>query len=102
MKTRINYETARKLKEFCPGLPEPMEYLVYAKSDTVDRICVYDCGDGVFAYQLHDLLSKPFCEAMAIKTGRQSGYVNWKLSRTYLSGGLPAVEAELMKMMEGR
>lgn len=113
MTTHISYECAKKLKEFMgESAPEPM------KSE-MGQIWIYDSecpDDGMLqgvsmsagdypAYCLHDLLSKPFCEAMANK--EKYGFIRGQemagiISSAYYSAGIPAVEAELMKMMEAK
>ena len=114
MNTHISYETAKALKSFCPELPEPMEgnpkayygkdLLCYAH-DEKDTSAHKYTFDG-FAYQLHDLLSKPFCEALADKLPQFKKSMGWgvhyELSEEYFNGGLPAVEACLMKMIGGK
>ena len=121
--THISYKTAKALKEFLgESAPKPIK-------DYLGAIHLYDpeCeSDGILqgvsvgdddypAYQLHDLLSKPFCEAMAKKMGTEHwvkvhnaplimdgrGCFEY-LSVAYYSGNMPAVEAELMRMMEAK
>lgn len=108
MKTHIGYETAKRLKEFCPNLPEPMDggYHIEVEKGVVPGYGYADVHTldtkKYPAYQLHDILSKSFCEAMAkarnSKMTPQGCFVN--LADKYWLDGIPAVEAELMKMME--
>ena len=121
MNTHISYETAKALKSFCPELPEPMEgnpkayygkdLLCYAH-DEKDTSAHKYTFDG-FAYQLHDLLSKPFCEALAKKNPKHDFFegdepcdipydISVVLMERYYEGGLPAVEACLMEMIGGK
>ena len=119
--THISYKCAKALKEFLgESAPEPMGdnplayygkdlmHYVPAEKDTEMHRQIFNG----FAYQLHDLLSKPFCEAMA---RRINEYRNDEkvlavqarcdceiLAQKFYLGGLLAVEAELMKMMEGK
>lgn len=63
-----------------------------------------------WSYQLHDLLSKPFCEAFAKNLDED----NWPIAKDdpeevskriwaeYYDGGLPAVEKALCEMMEAK
>ena len=116
MNTHITYETAKALKSFCPELPEPI------KGEMGD-IWIYDpeCPeDGLLqgvslsagdypAYQLHDLLSKPFCEALAGKISNRNRFyllspegIGANLNESYWLGGLPAVEKALLEMMGGK
>ena len=109
------YAVSKALKEFLgESAPKPIK-------DYLGAIHLYDpeCeSDGILqgvsvgdddypAYQLHDLLAKPFCEAMGKKDWDVRFYgaailgveIRTKLSEKYYSGGLPAVEKELMRMM---
>lgn len=138
--THISYATAKALKEFLGDkAPEPMaqEYFIGHHKD--EAMTWADCDNwhnnqmhghnekeiAVPAYQLHDLLSKEFCEAMVesgatffiqwIADGHKKGrYKKLKANMPiedagwlakelfhayYFNGGLPAVEAELMRMM---
>lgn len=118
--THITYETAKMLKAFLGDkAPEPMK-------GEMGTIWIYDpeCpDDGILqgvslsagdypAYQLHDLLSKPFCEAFIkerFARGLNSQSAAWEIVtylemvvNSYYSGGLPAVEKSLTEMMEGK
>ena len=71
----------------------------------IDRSHPYISFDGglhkVYAYQLHDLLSRPFCEAMAPKCKMFFPEdVSAEINNAYYHGGLPAVEKALTEMME--
>ena len=115
--THISYKTAKALKEFLgESAPKPIK-------DYLGAIHLYDpeCeSDGILqgvsvgdddypAYQLHDLLSKPFCEAMAKNLKKPlgmycetdgAGNISKNLHFMYYwHNGLPAVEKELMRMM---
>ena len=116
MNTHISYKTSKALKEFCPELPEPMDgsyqgiHCVFTKfqhekTDIIKRFRL------VPAYQLHDLLSRPFCEALASTLYKRYGQEHvtasaeghfQNLAMEWWSGGLPAVEACLMKMIGGK
>lgn len=103
-RTHTSFEVSKRLKEFCPELPEPMDLSVSTPWGVkkCDKITAGDYGY-IWAYQLHDLLSKPFCEALAEKIGK--GYAlryATEIFGAYYRGGLPAVEAELIRMMEGK
>ena len=97
-RTHITYETAKRLKEFCPELPEPMGQSKSFNTKGEKTYPVY------FRYRIEDVLSKKFCEALAGKTMGAFGpqWAAAELGYAYYHGGLPAVEAELMKMMEGK
>jgi len=101
MTTHISYKCAKALKEFLgDSAPVPLDH----------EAMHFDHGNGGWPYQLHDLLSKPFCKVMAKKaegyTGVSSFYADWemsnRLSYLYFTAGLPAVEKELMALMEAR
>ena len=112
--THITYKTAKALNELLgSSAPEPMEdnplayygedlmHYVPAEKETEMHRQIFNG----FAYQLHDLLSKPFCEALAKRCrvyGEGAIIHMYDFSKAYYAGGLPAVEAELMKMMEGK
>ena len=54
-------------------------------------------------YKLHDVLSKEFCEAFCKRSHRPQssvGYIGIKIMYAYQEGGYPAVEEELIRMME--
>ena len=118
--THTNYEVSKRLKEFLGGnAPEPMLKHYYWKPYSGYKIFgphTYNESEAdreqvCPAYQLHDLLSKPFCEAMAKKIGYPTLSMNWSMrtkssylhtiwSNAYFKGGLPAVEKALMEMMK--
>lgn len=107
MTTHISYKTAKRLKEFLgERMPKPMD-----SSESFDK-------EGRKTYpvnitlKLHDVLSKPFCEAMAKKVCpiiKDDGFDiedYWDIAliilRDYQDGGLPAVGKALIEMMEGK
>ena len=109
MTTRISYETARKLKEFLgESAPEPMDdkYFIAHSSGKIEncngKLFTPIHGEQYFPrYSLHDLLSKPFCEALEnIGVRLFSHTIVLRLSNMYYDGGLPAVERSLMEMMK--
>ena len=117
MTTHISYETAKRLKEFLgDSAPEPIKG-VFGEIWLYDPECPEDgilqgvsisAGDYP-AYQLHDLLSKEFCEAMEEKYengGERQGFnpsdLAHEITSKYYDGGLPAVEKALLEMMEGK
>ena len=106
MTTHISYETARKLKDFLKeSAPEPMDIMYVSRT--------YQPFASYYAYQLHDLLSKPFCEAF-VKAGKvKFGFdedevtdfiADWstEIAYAFWNGGLPAVEKTLCEMMESK
>jgi len=122
MRTYISYEVSKRLKEFLgESAPCPADNLFYCPTEfdkpgkapaIIEEFEILDGYEGFPAYQLHDLLSKPFCEALAKRLPNSPiRYFNLFKARTsseilsenYYSGGLSAVEKELMKMiMEDR
>jgi len=125
--THTSYKLSKALKEFLgDSAPEPMGLRVWAKvksGPAKGDVLLIDYMPGVVgieqfpAYQLHDLLSKPFCEAMAnarakiVFIGKGMGkkfnkrtaeIIAHDLLNRYYDGGLPAVEAELFRMMEAK
>jgi hypothetical protein len=98
MRTYITYQTAVRLTQFLgESAPEPMAKHYY-----------YD-GNKYPSYELCDLLSKPFLVALWEKTtGKYSyghaitkgGYQFDKLTAAWWEGEMPAVEQELLKMIE--
>lgn len=109
MTTHISYKTAKALKEFlADSAPEPMDrkyFLIGAGSANPKPMKVFEPEKSLTpAYQLHDLLSKPFCEAMAnkLKGVWTSLWVADKIAGVYFDSGLPAVEAELIRLMEAK
>lgn len=123
MTTHITYETAKRLKEFLgDSAPEPIAgdytYCLYDTPPFIYEVNNLEnwpphIGEEVKkypAYQLHDLLSKQFCEAFLDMLEKKKGWcpvdgndeLSQELAYKYFFGGLPAVEAELIKMMEGK
>jgi len=122
--THISYECAKKLKEFLKdSAPEPMKPEFYvvewqgtARQEVIflsrehQRARINTCGQFLIpAYQLHDLLSEPFCEAFIGKHGPFKIDGVWMGSSYLLSihfthafhfGGLHAVEKALIALME--
>lgn len=112
MTTHISYECAKRLKEFLgESAPEPKSPMVWApggKRYTLQDGHEWDWRNSEYAspaYQLHDLLSKPFINAFGINKNWDKN-TSWvfqrKLNAKYYDGGLPAVEKALMEMMEGK
>lgn len=121
MNTHVSYKCAKMLKKFLgESAMEPIgicsEY--YGPSgETLTRINIMDYpGRNMKVpiltpkYMLHDLLSKPFCEAFTDACERVNRYcpvesnkdLSMELAYKYFFGGLPAVEKALMKMMENK
>ena len=101
MTTYISYKTAKMLKEFLgEGAPEPMDDINWWINDEITNIP---------KYSLHDLLSRPFCEALARKNkvmvkewGMETtakDHVGFSIAESYYNGGFPAVEKELLKII---
>jgi hypothetical protein len=122
MRVHISYEVSKKLKEFLgESAPEPMEKAWYRWYETgrVKGPLSYKFTEGddelyvlVPAYRLEDLLSRPFCEAFVKVGAKKFGFdedeitdfvADWstEMAYAYWNGGLEAVEAALMKMMDG-
>ena len=115
MTTHITYKTAKRLKEFLgKDAPEPMMEQYYWVYDDGEDTGPLDKEDvctkygkmpkpEAHSYQLHDILSKPFCEAMAKNTPRwKPDNIGYSLFTAYFMGGLPQTEKALCEMMEGK
>lgn len=106
--THTSYELSKRLKEFMgDSAPEPMAgeiYVIRWARPIIEPAEKFPNEKGVLpAYQLHDLLSPAFCEAMAIKC--KIFGPKWcasELGYAYYNGGLSDVEKVLMDMMEGK
>lgn len=113
MNPHISYKISKNLKEFLgDNAPVPLNNSVrwmdtqFLKKSSPYLLRDGNSKNGYNAYQLHDLLSKPFCEAM---TGKGLGkrhfpFMSWygvskELYLKYIEGGMPAVESELERMM---
>jgi hypothetical protein len=117
MRTHTSYAVSKRLKEFLgESAPEPMGKCYWDERGR--GIGVYAPKAGPFpAYRLEDLLSRPFCEAFEKRGLADCGSANGNkrlyrdvplpedlrdgICRKYYAGGLEAVEAALMKMMDG-
>ena len=117
MRTHTSYAVSKRLKEFMgEGVLEPMKPKYWSKGPyglpgTLSKF--QSCNmDSFPAYQLHDLLSRPFCEAFVKVGAKKFGFdedeitdfvADWStdMAYAYWNGGLEAVEAALMKMMDG-
>lgn len=108
-----SYKVSKMLKEFLgESAPEPMDgadwvshqytrdvFMAYKDAIQVDRLAP--------VYQLHDLLSKPFCGYFAekiapIKLESSHETLSMILWGKYYHGGMEAVEKALTEMMEGK
>lgn len=100
MTTHISYKTAKALKEFLVDkAPGPMGGSWYRESGVLSPM--YSVHIEIYpAYQLHDILSKQFCEAMDAKCRHGYEDLGTMLFELNYAHGLPAVEAELMRMMD--
>lgn len=119
--THTNYELSKKLKAFM-GEDAPCllggVITVYDRNGSKQQIYVGQMvKEDTLAYTLEDILSKAFCEAMAkrahphqfhsvfpggaeaveVPMGHLECFVAF--SRAYYSGGHPALERELIRMM---
>jgi hypothetical protein len=120
MTTHISYKTAKVLKEFLGNkAPKPLDgYYFWKNSDTdirtdLKNMCHPKAKHYPF-YGLHDLLSKPFCAAMAKKHPQSRalakyGYgedVPWDIANyimeMYFNKGMASVEKVLVEMMEAK
>jgi len=109
------YTTSIALKKFLHNsCPEPLDkcYWINEHGDirSVYKEEVQEWYIPIFC--LHDLLSKPFCEAFVKVGAKKFGFdedeitdfvADWStdMAYAYWNGGLEAVEAALMKMMDG-
>ena len=114
--THTSYKVSKRLKEFLgDSAPEPMEpgWWVVTTDGGHTWPDIHTCHEKTDppAYQLHDLLSKPFTKAMAKKICPKmdkDGFFDiedyWDIAliilREYQSGNISAVEAALMEMMK--
>lgn len=113
------YKVSKMLKEFLgESAPEPMADNTghgrwWYERDNANLYVFKDDGYISYpAYQLQDLLSRPFCEAFVrerFARGLNYEAAAWELTglierivNEYYSKGLPAVEAALVEMMEGK
>jgi hypothetical protein len=111
MRTHTSYEVSKRLKEFLgKEAPEPMGRKAYITENINGKIGLSTDTptgfDTVPAYRLEDLLSRPFCEAIWKKVRyRLNGYyacdIKTALALAYYEGSMEAVEAALIKMMDG-
>lgn len=118
----IQYTTAKKLKEFLgESAPRPIVNLYWprikgAKQPSRNHFvgCCPSCDKhdkeiGMLpAYQLHDLLSKPFCDAIQRKR-YGSAFAKFTVEEMYkrlcaenYDGGMEAVEKCLLSLMDGK
>lgn len=109
IQTHTSYEFSKRLKEFLgESAPEPISPWAYdAKIKTKGPWKWHEeerRKTDFPAYQLHDLLSKPFCEAMNKRMKSPSWFnISTTIFHAYvLHGGLPSVEKALTKMMEAK
>lgn len=124
MTTHLSYKVSKKLKEFLgESAPEPMDGKAWNKGRFMDNshgpeYIGPNVGNGenlsfyslAPAYQLHDVLSKPFCKAFIkerFARGLNYEAAAWELTgylermiNEYYKGGLPAVEKALEEMMK--
>jgi hypothetical protein len=117
MANHTSYELSKALKEFLgDSAPEPMDGIYcYGKDKLLDKADWSKLPSKCIpAYTLDDILSKPFCEAMA-KAIRKNQAKNFKpspmdvqnlgielryiLSKEYYAGGFPAVELALKRLI---
>jgi hypothetical protein len=119
-KTHTCFDVSKKLKEFLgESAPAPMDgiHAYYCKGcgthgsyriPKTEMACCHDNNYNIPSYSLHDLLSKPFCEAF----GKNLDGDDWPMAKDdpeliskrfwaeYFDGGLSAVERALMEMMK--
>ena len=102
--THISYGVSKKLKDFLKdSAPEPMEGGYWCGKGHAYSLTTPVKGpiNSKPFYKLHDLLSKPFCEAMAKKrTKWHADGISEMLWGNYYSNGLPGVERSLLEMMK--
>lgn len=103
---RISYDVAGKIYKFLgETAPEPLDEMWHTLKPGVA------ISGGVFggkiryvgpAYQLHDLLDKPFTLAFSARIGKTRSYaidLYKELAMEYFNSGLPAVEKRLCEIM---
>lgn len=108
----ITYETAKKLSEFLgESAPKAIGGKYWATiNGEQQRRNIYMGHLGIAsypAYRLEDLLSRKFCVTFAIKIkdvlfSNPDILMEELVAKYYYSGGLPAVEAALIQMMEAQ
>lgn len=115
-----SYTTSKKIKDFLgESAPEPINDDWWYCNDPdfpnsvkhgkdIYGMTGKDYGDPA-AYQLHDLLSKPFTKAMETKLNepfkdkdRLDYEIALKIFHEYRDGGMEFVERALLGMMEGK
>lgn len=111
----ITRKTAKALYAFLgKQRPETFANVCYRDTDNEFLWIVFNDGRIEYpAYQLHDLLSEPFCKAMCDKLDKEhwpnaspcneaaARVLSRHLFERYYQEGLLEVEAALMLMMEG-
>jgi hypothetical protein len=84
MKVHTSYEVSKRLKEFMgEGAPEAMDHVRWIVPLNGSKPYTFPARDNVImahdvqrvpAYQLHDLLSRPFCEAFVKVGAKKFGF----------------------------
>lgn len=106
MTAYLSHSTAKKLHIFLgDNAPKPL-----SQSESFDKVGAKTYPK-YMRYQLHDLLGKPFCYAMANKVCPiiiEDGFdiedywdIALKILCEYQSGGMQAVDTEVCKIMGG-
>lgn len=102
---RTSYKASKALNEFLgESAPEPIIPAYYYESKKGFGIsATREYSGSPAAYQLHDLVRYPFCEAISIKVKNKiPGEISKEIWKAYWLGGMEAVEKALTEMMEGK
>ena len=105
--THTTYATSKAIKEFLgKEAPVPLRPRYFRKNGSYSK---YDNNnmDGIPSYELHDLLSRPFCTAVAWRRSKKNhdwhaNGISEILWGNFYEGGMEAVERTLMEIMEGK
>lgn len=100
----LSCETSKKVKEFLgDSAPEPLSDAWWTTNGTLMK---KTCRDDIPAYTLEDILSQPFCKAVANKLVFEGNVKKSILimvenfALMYFCNGFPAVEAEIERLLQ--
>jgi hypothetical protein len=99
----LSYELSKKLKEFLgPTFPIPIHGDWWGRVGETPVLVGF--ASEYPAYTLEDLLSKPFCYEIWRRgmVYRVPYKISEIINEAYYEGGIPAVEAELLRLMSSK